>query len=102
MRLGIRLACGLALIVVLATPMGVLFPTTIRLVDRKGLDMTCWAWGMNGMGSVFGIVGATILAINLGVKMTFYIGMLCYAVAFICYLLVWLHPTPGCGQCSDQ
>ncbi len=76
------LAAGLA--AMLAIPMGALFPGTIRLAGRSGFDMTCWIWGMNGVGSVLGSVGATLISMNLGISATFFTGA---AVYFLVTLL---------------
>jgi len=49
--------------------------------------MTCWVWGMNGLGSVLGSVLATIISMNLGIQATFVAGIACYvivtAIAFV-------------------
>lgn len=76
--LPLRLGAVLAISACWAIPMGFMFPTAMRLVDRERLQMVCWAWGMNGLGSVFGIVGATVLATNFGIRNTFLIGIACY------------------------
>jgi predicted membrane-bound spermidine synthase len=72
-----------AVLGVLAVPMGMLFPSSLRLADWRGLDMTPWSWGMNGIGSVLGSVGSTIISLNFGIQITSIVG-----VAF--YLLVAL------------
>jgi len=78
--IGAKSVLVIAVLAVVATPMGMLFPSGIRLVGRSGLEMTCWVWGMNGLGSVLGSVGSAMLSMNLGVSATFLAGTLCYCV----------------------
>jgi len=74
----------IVLLAALGTPMGMLFPSTIRLVGRSGLNMTCWVWGMNGVGSVLGSVAATLISMNAGIHATFLVGTAGYcAVALL-------------------
>ena len=79
----VKLAVVTVLVALLAAPMGMLFPSAIRLIGVSGLDMTCWAWGMNGVGSVLGSVGATVLSMNFGIRATFVSGIVCYALVAV-------------------
>lgn len=85
-----RLAVVCILILLLTLPMGFVFPSAIRFVNYKRLDITCWAWGMNGLGSVFGSVGATVLSMNFGIRITFLAGVFCYAIVFLISLIVFV------------
>lgn len=85
MNMLFRLAAVFGIIFSLATPMGFFFPNALRLAEYNNLKMTCWAWGINGVGSVFGSVGATILAMNTGIRSTFYAGILCYLLVFLLF-----------------
>lgn len=85
--LPVRLLVSFAILAILATPMGMLFPTCMRLLARLKLDMVCWAWGMNGVGSVVGTVGASLIAINLGIGAVFVAGIMCYALFVLVSLL---------------
>ncbi len=83
----VRFLAVTAILAVLATPMGMLFPSVLRLVGDSGLNMTCWVWGMNGVGSVLGSVSATLISMNLGIQVTFLAGTSLYAavaVAAVC------------------
>ncbi len=73
----------------MATPMGMLFPSALRLAGFSRLDITCWGWGMNGVGSVLGSVGATLLSINFGIQVTFFAGILLYALVFAALALLF-------------
>lgn len=85
--LAARLLLSFAFLAALATPMGMLFPTCMRLLARLRLDMVCWAWGMNGVGSVVGTVGASLIAINLGIGAVYLAGTACYALFALVSLL---------------
>jgi len=81
--LPIKMLAVTVLLMVMATPMGMLFPSAIRLMERKELNMTCWAWGMNGIGSVLGSVGATVLSMNFGIHTVFAVGIGCYVAVLL-------------------
>jgi hypothetical protein len=81
--LGAKFMFVIVALAVVATPMGMLFPSGIRLVGRSGFEVTCWVWGMNGVGSVLGSVGSTMFSINLGIRATFIAGTVCYTVALL-------------------
>ncbi|MBI2433251.1 MAG: hypothetical protein HYV26_10300, partial [Candidatus Hydrogenedentes bacterium] len=84
----VRFVVVFAVLGVLATPMGMIFPSTIRLLAVRRIDMTCWAWGMNGVGSVLGSVGTTIVSMNYGIHSVFWLGLACYGlVALTSFLL---------------
>lgn len=85
--LPVRILISFAFLAALATPMGMLFPTCMRLLARLKLNMVCWAWGMNGVGSVVGTVGASLVAINLGMRAVFLAGIACYAVFVLVSLI---------------
>jgi MFS family permease len=71
----------LVAVVALALPaflMGMLFPNLLRLQAGLGMNTVCWLWGMNGVGSVLGSVGATIVSMNFGIAATFVTGAACY------------------------
>jgi hypothetical protein len=81
--LPVKLAVLSPLLAVVATPMGVLFPSGLRLQERHGLDITCWVWGMNGVGAVVGSVGSTAISLNFGIRATFVAGMVVYGVVLL-------------------
>jgi hypothetical protein len=87
-----KFALVAALLAVVATPMGMLFPSAIRLIGHRGLNMTCWAWGINGVGSVLGSVGATMISMNLGIRAMFAAGILCYGLVALVSLLLSRNP----------
>ena len=54
------------------------------LGDKKGL--VAWCWGMNGMLGVAGTAVATYVAIHMGLKFAFLLGMGCYVLAAALFL----------------
>ncbi|HPC17133.1 MAG TPA: hypothetical protein P5318_12990 [Candidatus Hydrogenedentes bacterium] len=86
--LALKFGFVLVLMALLATPMGMLFPSALRLAASRGFDMTCWVWGMNGVGSVLGSVCATIVAMNLGIRAVFMVGIAGYVlIALLAFCL---------------
>ncbi|HOZ49601.1 MAG TPA: hypothetical protein PLO37_01775 [Candidatus Hydrogenedentes bacterium] len=81
--LAAKAAATVLLLAVLATPMGMLFPSAIRLLGHRKVDMTCWAWAMNGIGSVLGSVSATMISLNLGIAAIHVAGIACYTFAIL-------------------
>jgi len=63
---GSKIALSMALIFVLAFPMGTFFPHGIRLVERTAPELVPWAWGANSAASVLGSIVALIAAIHFG------------------------------------
>jgi hypothetical protein len=64
----------------LALPMGMLFPTGVRLVARRSEDLIPWAWATNGCMSVLGIFATRILAVFLGFSRALVLGLVAYAL----------------------
>ena len=87
--LPVKFAVVTLMVGLMATPMGMLFPSALRLAGVSRLDITCWGWGMNGVGSVLGSVGATLISINFGIQVTFFAGILLYALVFAALALLF-------------
>lgn len=81
LSLPIRMALSAVIVAVFGLGMGLMMPLGIRLLTRHDADMIPWAWGINGGMAVIGTVGATVLAINYGFGITFYVGAVLYVVA---------------------
>jgi hypothetical protein len=67
--------------------MGMAFPIGVKLAGGRLASEMPWLWGINGAASVCASVLAVVLAMGWGITLTFYIGMLCYVVAFS--VLLW-------------
>lgn len=76
-----RMAVSATIVLVFGLAMGLMLPLGVRLVAQRDAAIIPWAWGINGGMSVIGTVGATVIAINAGFGVTFYIGAALYATA---------------------
>ncbi|HUQ01347.1 MAG TPA: hypothetical protein VM261_02575 [Kofleriaceae bacterium] len=81
MSLSARMAVSAAIVLVFGLAMGLMLPLGVRLLSQHDAAIIPWAWGINGGMSVIGTVGATVIAINAGFGVTFYIGGALYAAA---------------------
>jgi len=88
--LPVRMLITVVLILPLGLALGIPFPATLRFLAalQKG-HQTAWAWGINGLASVFGSVLAVAVAILGGFSWTSLIsGLICLAV-FVVSILGW-------------
>ena len=90
LSLGFRLLTCCPLLAAISVPMGMLFPTCMRVVAYQRLDIVCWAWGMNGVGSVLGSVGASLLALNIGIQNVYFAGVITYGLVLVVVLAAYL------------
>ncbi len=84
---GLPLAVKMLATVVLIAPagflMGLPFPTGLRMLEKRHAESVRWAWSLNSAASVFGSVGALVLALYLGLAGTLLIGGGLYLVALL-------------------
>lgn len=73
----------------LALLMGMPFPLALRFVGRYGKAPVALAWSVNGLTSVGGSVGATVLALNFGFSSVMLAGGLCYLLVAVTTLIIW-------------
>ena len=64
----------------LALLMGVPFPVALRAVGRSSATHVALAWAVNGVASVMGSVGATVLALLFGFESVIMVGVVAYAI----------------------
>ncbi len=76
-----RCAMAMALLLPMGFVMGTVFPTGIRVVGSWAEDLVPWMWGLNGVTSVVGSVGAMALAKLWGFGSVLLVGMVIYAMA---------------------
>ena len=81
--LGARIVASGLLIAVCGGLMGVMLPAGIRALGERDAELVPWAWGINGAASVVGTVSATLLAIQLGFRVTLVVGAALYLLAGI-------------------
>jgi spermidine synthase len=76
-----RIAVAVVLVMLPGLAMGMMLPTGVRLVSSRHPEIIPWGWGLNGAASVFGSVGAMIVAMNLGARAALLVGAACYLLA---------------------
>ncbi len=74
----VRSVITMAIIAPLGFLMGIPFPTGVRILGKKWGDEVPSMWGLNGLTSVLGSVGAMILAMTYGFFLTLTVGSLFY------------------------
>jgi hypothetical protein len=79
----LRILITIALVFPLGWFMGQPFPLGLRMIEREKLGVIPWAWGVNGAASVMGSSLALVLAIALGYRLSLFIGIGVYVVAWL-------------------
>jgi hypothetical protein len=82
----IRIAVSAGILIPTGFFMGMAFPLGMRLSNRRFESFAAGLWGINGAASVFASVLAVMIAMNVGISSSFWIGFSFYAVAFCAYL----------------
>lgn len=84
--MGIRLFFTVMLVAPPAFLMGIPFPVGIRILDCVNPRAVAWAWGINGFFSVVGTCVATLIAVEVGFRVTMllagfaYMGVLAFRI----------------------
>jgi hypothetical protein len=81
--LGVKFAISALLIAPAGFLMGIPFPTGLRRLEGRHKASVRWAWSLNAAASVLGSVGAIVLAIYLGLRLTLLIGGALYLCALV-------------------
>jgi len=80
-----KLIFTIAVISPLSFFMGIPFPTAISRIKHSGKYSLPWAWSINGYFSVVASSGVTMLSLNIGLQLIFYLAILLYILAIIFY-----------------
>jgi hypothetical protein len=85
LHLDIRLRCAItmALLVPMGFCLGIPFPTGVRTVGAAHSDLVPWMWGINGLTSVIGSVGAMVMAKLIGFGAVMLAGIGLYALVTV-------------------
>jgi hypothetical protein len=76
-----RIALAMALIAPLATCMGMIFPTGIRILTARGLEeLVPWMWGVNGFAAVIASVVGMMIATAWGYTAVIVLAVLAYGL----------------------
>ncbi|MCK4324233.1 MAG: hypothetical protein KAW89_06855, partial [Armatimonadetes bacterium] len=76
----LRSALAMALLLPTGFVLGIPFPIGLRLVGAASRDLVPWMWGINGLTSVIGSVGAMVGAKLIGFGLVMVLGAACYGV----------------------
>jgi hypothetical protein len=85
-----RVAVSLLLLAPVGVPLGMPFPTGLRLVEKQASSLVPWAWAVNGFFTVIGSVTAMMLGMALGFTAVLMIASACYATSLIA--IRWAYP----------
>jgi predicted membrane-bound spermidine synthase len=79
----IRLRCAVTMALLAPTGlfMGMPFPSGLRILGARAPELIPWMWGVNGLTSVIGSVGAMVLAKETGFTVVLMVGAGLYVVA---------------------
>ncbi len=82
LHLDITLRSALAMVLLLPTGfvLGIPFPSGIRMIGSSNGDLVPWMWGINGLASVIGSVGAMVGAKLIGFGVVMLLGAACYGM----------------------
>jgi hypothetical protein len=83
----LRFILSLALISILGIPMGLFFPTGLKILGETNKNLIGWAWGANAFATVLGSVMTVIVAINWNFTTTLMLAAGCYLVAGVLFHL---------------
>ena len=81
--ISIRVMAAITLIFPLGMLLGMALPLGVRLLEKDGVAMIPWVWGINGACSVLGSILAWGIALNFGYNVTLWSGVTVYVLAGI-------------------
>lgn len=84
-----RLLTSVLLLAPLSTVMGMPFPTGLRQLGERAPELVPWAWGMNGVFSVFGSVVVILVSMVSSFTAALTCGALCYVGATAACGALW-------------
>lgn len=84
----LKLIVSVLLLVPMGISMGMVIPVGMHFAKEIRPDMTPWYWSLNGSASVFASVLAVFLFLYFGVEIPFWIGVLCYGLAFGSFAII--------------
>ena len=85
--ISVRVLVAIAILFPLGLLMGMPFPVGIKLASVKAPSIIPWLWGINGATSVCASVLAVVIALASGISTSFWVGFLCYVIAFV--TIIW-------------
>ncbi len=80
-----RMLASVLMILPLAFFLGMPFPLGILSLERQPRGSVAWAWGMNALFTVLGGVGAGASSLFVGFRLTFFMALGVYLLAFVLF-----------------
>lgn len=77
----VRIVAAALMIAPLGFFMGMPFPLGMKLALSDAEDLAPWFWGVNGAASVWASVLASLISMEMGISISFFSGIICYAAA---------------------
>ena len=82
----LRIMIAIGILLPLGFFMGMAFPMGMKLASVRSSALTPWLLAVNGATSVCASVVAVAVALAFGISSAFWIGFVCYCLAFLVYL----------------
>jgi hypothetical protein len=86
LSLWIRMFVCSLLILPLAIPMGIPFPSGISELRERGEEIIPWAWGINGFFSVMGSSATVLVAIGWGFRSLLFAALTLYILSAVMFI----------------
>lgn len=83
-----RIVVAIAILFPSGLCMGVALPLGMQFANNYSTNLAPYLWGMNGATSICASVFAMAIALTSGISITFWMGVLCYFIAFISYCYI--------------
>jgi hypothetical protein len=84
----IRILVAVLILFPLGFFMGMAFPIGMKSAALFNPSITAWLWGINGVFSVMATALAVIFAMEYGISYSYWIGAICYVIAFFSLLFI--------------
>jgi predicted membrane-bound spermidine synthase len=81
--MAVRIISAILIVFPIGIFMGMPFPLGMKAASGAAPSLSPWLWGINGATSVLASVLAIVISLTGGITFTFWMGVLCYAVAGI-------------------
>ncbi|MES1184145.1 MAG: hypothetical protein ABUL60_10035, partial [Myxococcales bacterium] len=96
--LTLRILVAAVMIFPLSFFMGMCFPLGILAIQNKPRGAIAWAWGMNGLFTTIGGLGAALLAMFFGLRFTLLVAFGVYALAGVAFSRLRRFAAPPAGE----
>jgi len=80
-----RLLFAFCMILAISVPLGVFMPHGLRQLASQQSMLIAWCWGINGFASVFGVLLAPLIALEIGLSGLLLTGLSCYVFAALLF-----------------